>query len=110
METAEFSPGPDRLNHGRHSALFPARGAPPIFPVVHHPVLSPSTLWLAAVVGLAVGFASAGLTVSVYFFEDRFILGYEKSHQEEHYRERSSLLQKVFKLALRRKAGNRVGA
>jgi chloride channel protein, CIC family len=85
-------------------------GAPPIFPVVHHPVLSPSTLWLAAVVGLAVGFASAGLTVLVYFFEDRFILGYEKSRQEEHYREGSSLLQKVFKLALRRKAGNRVGA
>jgi H+/Cl- antiporter ClcA len=47
-------------------------GAPPIFPVIHHPVLSPSTLWLAAVVGLAVGFASAGLTVLVYFFEDRF--------------------------------------
>lgn len=47
-------------------------GAPPIFPIIHHPVLSPSTLWLAAVVGLAVGFASAGLTVLVYFFEDRF--------------------------------------
>jgi chloride channel protein, CIC family len=36
-------------------------GAPPIFPVTHHPVLPPSTLWLAAVVGLAVGFASAGI-------------------------------------------------
>jgi chloride channel protein, CIC family len=31
-------------------------GALPIFPVIHHPVLSPSTLWLAAVIGLAVGF------------------------------------------------------
>jgi chloride channel protein, CIC family len=47
-------------------------GNPPIFPIAHHAALPPITLWQAAVVGLAVGFASAGLTVLVYFFEDRF--------------------------------------
>ena len=35
---------------------------------------------------------------------------YEKSHQEEHQRERSLLLQKAVKLALRRKVANKVGA
>jgi chloride channel protein, CIC family len=47
-------------------------GAPPIFPVIQHPALSPGVLGLAAVVGLVVGFASAGLTLLVYFCEDRF--------------------------------------
>lgn len=47
-------------------------GNPPIFPILHHLALPPTTLWQAAVIGLVVGFASAGLTVLVYFFEDRF--------------------------------------
>ncbi|MBV8097553.1 MAG: CBS domain-containing protein [Verrucomicrobia bacterium] len=45
-----------------------------------------------------------------YLGRGEFILGYEKSHQEEHHRERSSLLQKAVKLALRRKVADRVGA
>ena len=45
-----------------------------------------------------------------YLGRGEFILGFEKSHQEEHHRERSSLLQTALKLALRRKVGNRVGA
>jgi CIC family chloride channel protein len=44
-----------------------------------------------------------------YLGRGEFILGYEKSHQEEHHRERSSLLQKTVKLALRRKVANRAG-
>jgi chloride channel protein, CIC family len=47
-------------------------GNPPIFPIFHHLALPPTTLWQAAVIGLVVGFASAGLTILVYFFEDRF--------------------------------------
>jgi CBS domain-containing protein len=45
-----------------------------------------------------------------YLGRAEFISGYEKSHQEEHYRERSSLLYKAVKLTLRRKVGNIVGA
>jgi CBS-domain-containing membrane protein len=45
-----------------------------------------------------------------YLGRGEFILGYEKSHQEEHHRERSSLLQKAVKFALRRKVANKVGA
>ena len=45
-----------------------------------------------------------------YLGRGEFILGYEKSHQEEHHRERASLLQRAVELVLSRKQKNRIGA
>jgi H+/Cl- antiporter ClcA/CBS domain-containing protein len=50
----------------------PLLGAGPIFPVVAHAALSPSTLGLALVVGVIVGFGSGALTGLVYACEDLF--------------------------------------
>jgi H+/Cl- antiporter ClcA/CBS domain-containing protein len=50
----------------------PLLGAGPIFPVVNHSALGANTLWVAVAIGVVVGFGSALLTNSVYFFEDAF--------------------------------------
>jgi hypothetical protein len=44
-----------------------------------------------------------------YLGRREFILGYEKSHHEEHHREGSWLLQKAINFRLRRKVADRVG-
>jgi chloride channel protein, CIC family len=50
----------------------PLLGAGPIFPVVLHAALAPSTLGIALLVGVIIGFASGGLTTLVYRCEDLF--------------------------------------
>jgi chloride channel protein, CIC family len=44
-----------------------------------------------------------------YLGRGEFIMGYEKSHQEEHHRERSQLFRKAVNFTLRRKVANKVG-
>lgn len=50
----------------------PLLGAGPIFPVASHPALGGHALWIAAAIGVIVGFGSGLLTNAVYFFEDAF--------------------------------------
>lgn len=50
----------------------PLLGAGPIFAVPPHGLLSAGTIGVAAVIGLAAGLASGGLTFLVYACEDRF--------------------------------------
>jgi H+/Cl- antiporter ClcA len=51
----------------------PLLGAGPIFPVTAHTALGPHVLLAAVLLGIIVGFGSALLTSTVYFFEDAFL-------------------------------------